>query len=317
MNNFFKPVILGISGFYLSKKEYFLFRKHKPLGYVIFTRNIANLTQLKNLVSELRSINPEQKTLIMIDHEGGRVNRFHNLFDQSHYSAKIFGNYYQTNKKLFNQEIKKFINFNCNLFKYLGINLVAAPVLDLFYRGKSDVIGDRAYSNKVEIVKDIANKIIKLYFKKKIFTIGKHVPGHGLSNHDSHFFLPVIKESKEYLFKNDFRCFKNIKSNFLMTAHIIYENLDKNLPATYSSLIIKNIIMSKLKFRGLIMSDDLCMKALSGSIEKKVSKSFEAGCDIILHCSGNFHEMNKLLIVTKFASDSLLAKMNKMFNYNQ
>ncbi len=191
------------------------------------------------------------------------------------------------------------------------------PSLIFFTGRKSDVIGDRAYSNKVEIVKDIANKIIKLYFKKKIFTIGKHVPGHGLSNHDSHFFLPVIKESKEYLFKNDFRCFKNIKSNFLMTAHIIYENLDKNLPATYSSLIIKNIIMSKLKFRGLIMSDDLCMKALSGSIEKKVSKSFEAGCDIILHCSGNFHEMNKLLIVTKFASDSLLAKMNKMFNYNQ
>ena len=124
MNNFFKPVILGISGFYVSKKEYFLFRKHKPIGYVIFTRNIANLTQLKNLVSELRSINPEQKTLIMIDHEGGRVNRFHNLFDQSHYSAKISGNYYQTNKKLFSKEIKKFINFNCNLFKYLGINLV-------------------------------------------------------------------------------------------------------------------------------------------------------------------------------------------------
>ena len=171
MNNFFKPVILGISGFYVSKKEYFLFRKHKPIGYIIFTRNIANLTQLKNLVSELRSINPEQKTLIMIDHEGGRVNRFHNLFDQSHYSAKIFGNYYQTNKKLFNKEIKKFINFNCNLFKYLGINLVAAPVLDLFYERKPDVIGNRAYSNKVEVVKDIANKIINLYSKKKFLLL--------------------------------------------------------------------------------------------------------------------------------------------------
>ncbi len=107
----------------------------------------------------------------MIDHEGGRVNRFHNLFDQSHYSAKIFGNFYQTNKNLFNKEIKKFINFNSNLFKYLGINLVAAPVLDLFYEGKSDVIGDRAYSNKVEIVKHIANAIIKLYSKKKFLLL--------------------------------------------------------------------------------------------------------------------------------------------------
>ena len=102
-----------------------------------------------------------------------------------------------------------------------------------------------------------------------------------------------------------------------MTAHIIYEDLDKNLPATHSSLIIKNVIKSKFKFSGLIMSDDLCMKALSGSIEKKISKSFDAGCDIILHCSGDFHEMNKLLRATKFASNNLLAKMNKMFNYNQ
>lgn len=317
MNIFFKPAIVGVSGVSVSKKEYFLFRKHKPLGYIIFTRNIKNLIQLKNLISELRSINHEQNVLIMIDHEGGRVNRFLNLFDQSNYSAKILGNYYQTNKNLFNKEIKKFINFNSNLFKYLGINLVAAPVLDLFYQGKSNVIGDRAYSNKVEIVKAIGNIIVDLYSKKNIFTIGKHVPGHGLSNQDSHFFLPVIKKSKEYLFKNDFRCFEDIKSHFLMTAHIIYEDLDKNLPATHSSLIIKNVIKSKFKFSGLIMSDDLCMKALSGSIEKKISKSFDAGCDIILHCSGDFHEMNKLLRATKFASNNLLAKMNKMFNYNQ
>ncbi len=317
MNISFKPVIVGLSGHSISKKEYFLFKKHSPIGYIIFSRNIKNFFQLKNLISELKSLNPYQKTLIMIDHEGGRVNRFSKFFDQSHQSAKIFGDYFKNDKKKFNQELNKFINFNSNLFNYLGINLIATPVLDLFYPNKSSVISDRAYSDKNTDIIDIGNTIVKKYLKKGLMTIGKHAPGHGLSMLDSHFHLPIINESKEFLYNNDFKCFNNLKSQFLMTAHILYKNIDHINPATFSSTIIKKILKKKLKFKGLIMSDDICMKALNGSIESRAVKSFDAGCDIVLHCNGNFNEMTRLFGITSYADKKLLAKMIKIFNYSQ
>lgn len=317
MNISFKPVIVGLSGHSISKEEYFLFKKHSPIGYIIFSRNIKNFFQLKNLISELKSLNPYQKTLIMIDHEGGRVNRFSKFFDQSHQSAKIFGDYFKNDKKQFNQELNKFINFNSNLFNYLGINLIATPVLDLFYPNKSSVISDRAYSDKNTDIIDIGNIIVKKYLKKGLMTIGKHAPGHGLSMFDSHFQLPIINESKEYLYNNDFKCFNNLKSQFLMTAHILYKNIDHINPATFSSTIIKKILKKKLKFKGLIMSDDICMKALNGSIESRAVKSFDAGCDIVLHCNGNLSEMTRLFGITSYADKKLLAKMIKIFNYSQ
>ena len=166
MTKLVRPVILGIKGSRISKKEYFLFKKYPPLGYIIFSRNIENFSQLKNLITELRSINDYKNTLIMIDHEGGRVNRFSKFFSQSKYSAKNFGLTYKNNKKEFFKNLNKFINFNSNLFNYLGINLVAAPTLDLFYKKKSDVIGDRSYSSKVEVVQAIGKLVIDMYKKK-------------------------------------------------------------------------------------------------------------------------------------------------------
>ena len=157
MTKLVRPVILGIKGSRISKKEYFLFKKYPPLGYIIFSRNIENFSQLKNLITELRSINHYKNTLIMIDHEGGRVNRFSNFLANLNILQKILVLTYENNKKEFFKNLNKFINFNSNLFNYLGINLVAAPTLDLFYKNKSDVIGDRSYSSKVELFKLLEN----------------------------------------------------------------------------------------------------------------------------------------------------------------
>lgn len=317
MNQNFKPLIVGLSGSVLSKEEYFLFKEHLPLGYIIFSRNINNFHQLKNLISQLKSINSYQKTLIMIDHEGGRVNRFANFFNQKHQSAQIFGNLFKNNLAQFKFEIKNFINFNSNLFNSLGINLVATPVLDLFYPNKSTVISDRAYSNQVKEVVQIGNIIIKEYYKKGILTIGKHAPGHGLSHEDSHFNLPIIEEERQFLLNNDFKCFQNINSDFLMTAHILYKEIDPKNPATFSSIIIKEIIKKKLGFKGLIMSDDICMKALTGSIKNRTVKSFNAGCDIVLHCNGNLDEMRQLFVATSYANNKMLTRMIKIFKNSQ
>ena len=317
MTKLVRPVILGIKGSRISKKEYFLFKKYPPLGYIIFSRNIENFSQLKNLITELRSINDYKNTLIMIDHEGGRVNRFSKFFSQSKYSAKNFGLTYENNKKEFFKNLNKFINFNSNLFNYLGINLVAAPTLDLFYKNKSDVIGDRSYSSKVEVVQAIGKLVIDMYKKKKILTIAKHVPGHGLSTEDSHFYLPVIKNKLSFLKKNDLACFRNVKSNFLMTAHIVYEDIDKNNPATLSKKLINELIRKQLNFKGLLMSDDICMKALKGSAQTLANKCFAAGCDIVLHCNGDYNQMLSLLESVRPASSSLLAKIIKLFNYTR
>lgn len=314
MSQSIKPVILGIKSFRISKKEYFLFKKYSPLGYIIFSRNIENFSQLKTLIAELRSINKNHNTLIMIDHEGGRVNRFFKFFNQSKYSAKNFGQTYETNKKEFFRSMNKFINFNSNIFNYLGINMVAAPTLDLFYENKSNVIGDRSYSRKVRVVQDIGKLVVNMYKKKNILTIGKHVPGHGLSTEDSHFTLPTIKEKLSFLKKNDLACFHKVGSDFLMTAHIIYESIDKNNPATLSKKLINQLIRKYLDFNGLIISDDICMKALRGSIPNLGNKCLEAGCDIVLHCNGDYNQMYSLLENLKPARSSLLIKIIKLFN---
>jgi len=312
-----KQVILGVSGSSLTKQEYILFKKHLPIGYIIFSRNIKSFLQLKNLITQLKSINSQRNTLIMIDHEGGRVNRFSKFFNQSKFAAKNFGESYTKNKKVFFKDMENFINFNSNLFHYLGVNLVAAPVLDLFYENKSKVVGDRAYSDNPRDVKAIADIVIKKYRERNIMTIGKHVPGHGLSDKDSHFFLPKIRKDKKFLLKNDFAPFDKVNSDFLMTAHIVYEAYDHLNPATFSEIVINDLIRKKLNYKGLVMSDDICMKALSGSISDLTNKCLSAGCDIILHCNGNLNKMTKLLNLLPLAPNSLLAKIIKLFNYTE
>ena len=135
-----------------------------------------------------------------------------------------------------------------------------------------------------------------------------------MSDKDSHFFLPKVKEDKKFLQKNDFIPFNRVKSDFLMTSHIIYESYDKFYPATISKIIIKDLIRKKLNYKGLLISDDICMKALSGSINELVDKCLNAGCDIILHCNGDFNEMSKLLNLLPPANNNFLAKIIKLFD---
>ena len=309
-----KPIIVGIQKSFLTKKEYNLFTVFKPIGYIIFSRNIKSLSRLKSLILLLKSINPNCKTIIMIDHEGGRVNRFNNILDQRKLTAKYFGDLFKTNIKKFYKEINSFVNCNSNLFNFVGINLVAAPVLDIFYKKKSNVIGDRAFSSDPKDIKKIGNILITKYKKNKIKSIGKHVPGHGLSKVDSHFYLPIVNHSLKYLTENDISCFANIRSDFLMTAHILFSSIDSKNLASHSNIIINKIIKKNLRFKGLIMSDDLNMKSLRGPILKRAQKSLLAGCDIVLHCNGNYCEMKVLLERLPTISSTLIKKINKIFN---
>ena len=281
--------IFGIKSHFLSENEVFFIKTHKPYGIIIFERNIVSLNQIKQLIKHIKSL-VKYNIKIIVDHEGGSINRFNKIFSQKKYSAEYFGKIYKKNNKIFLKEINYFLNFNINLFNYLGVNIVAYPVLDILYQKTHQIIRSRSFSNNKEDIVDISKLIISTYQNNQISCISKHVPGHGLATKDSHLDLPKVSESKQFLLENDFHTFKNLKSDYIMTAHIIYNSIDYHC-ATYSKYIINNIIRKKLNFKGKIITDDICMKGLKGSLRKKSTQPLIAGCNLILHCNGNIDEM--------------------------
>ena len=289
-------IIFGISGYKLNLQEINFFKKYKPWGIILFSRNIDNLEQVKNLTSSIRNIFKDNNFPILIDQEGGKVNRFRKIINLDRYSAKYFGDIYN-NKKIFYSKFNKFLKINSSILKYCGININTVPVLDLFNKNKKSVIGNRAFSQKYNVVIKLSKHLINFYKNSGIEIVTKHIPGHGCTNIDSHYHLPKVQFSFDYLKKNDFKTFKEVNSYLAMTAHILYEKLDPDKCATQSKKIINEIIRNYIKFRGILMSDDICMKALSGGIVKNAKLSLKAGCNLLLHCSGKIDEMKKLSLV--------------------
>ncbi|MEK0436415.1 MAG: glycoside hydrolase family 3 protein [Proteobacteria bacterium] len=289
-------IIFGISGYKLNLQEINFFKKYKPWGIILFSRNIDNLEQVRNLTSSIRNIFKDNNFPILIDQEGGKVNRFRKIINLDRYSAKYFGDIYN-NKKIFYSKFNKFLKINSSILKYCGININTVPVLDLFNKNKKSVIGNRAFSQKYNVVIKLSKHLINFYKNSGIEIVTKHIPGHGCTNIDSHYHLPKVQFSFDYLKKNDFKTFKEVNSYLAMTAHILYEKLDPDKCATQSKKIINEIIRNYIKFRGILMSDDICMKALSGGIVKNAKLSLKAGCNLLLHCSGKIDEMKKLSLV--------------------
>ena len=286
-----KAVIFGISGYKLKKNEKLLLKETKPWGIILFSRNIKNLSQLKSLINDIKKTLNHKKYPILIDVEGGKVSRLNKIIDLSNFSQNYFANLYKKNKKLFTIHYKIYINTVCNIFKRVGININTVPVLDVRRKKGHNVIGNRSFSNNPENVKKLGNLCIDLYEKNKIATVVKHIPGHGLSISDSHYKTPIIKANKKELIKKDFRPFKDCKSIFAMTAHVIYQMYDNKNTATHSKIIINKVIRNHIKFRGLLISDDISMKSLKYKLEKNALKALESGCNLVLHCNGNIREM--------------------------
>tara|TARA_Y100001970_G_C14224259_1_gene854591 strand:- start:1581 stop:2528 length:948 start_codon:yes stop_codon:yes gene_type:complete len=289
-----KAIIFGIKGYNLNSNEKKLFKKEKPWGVILFSRNIKNVHQLKNLVDEIKNVNKDKKYPILIDQEGGKVSRIENIIDTSIFSQDFFGNLYNKDKKIFLDYYKVFINTVSSVFNYVGININTVPVLDVRRKKAHDVIGTRSFSNNPKIVSSLGKICIELYKKNKIATVSKHIPGHGLSNCDSHYKTPIINASKKDLIANDFKPFKSCKPLFAMTAHIIFNEYDNAYPATHSKVIINKVIRNHINFKGLLISDDISMKSLKLGLEKNALRALDAGCNLVLHCNGNIKEMRRL-----------------------
>ena len=289
MNNR-RSFIVGIKSLKLSSNEKYFLKKFKPWGVILFSRNIRNIKQTFQLTSSIRAIFNDKKYPILIDQEGGRVNRLEKIISFNNLTSEFFGNKFKKNFREFNLYYKLFIDKTSYLLKSIGVNVNTSPVLDLRIKGASNVIGDRAFSKDPKVVSKIGDYCIDYYHQNEIGTVIKHIPGHGLANVDSHHFTPIVKKRLSYLLKKDFLAFKNKKAFFAMTGHIIFSKIDKENTVTHSKKLIR-LIREKIKFKNIIISDDLSMKSLKNSLEENTIKTFKAGCNLALHCNGNLNEM--------------------------
>ncbi|MDC0248054.1 glycoside hydrolase family 3 protein, partial [Pelagibacteraceae bacterium] len=274
-----------------------------------------NIEQLKKLTQKIRNILKDKNYPIMIDQEGGSVNRLNTILNLSLFSQGYFGKVYKQDRKKFLIYYKIYINKLCDIMKYLGININTVPVLDVRRNNSHKIIGDRSFSSNPNTVKKIGNLCVNIYKNNKIGTVIKHIPGHGLSKVDSHFKVPFIKENVKNLKKIDFKPFKENKSFFAMTGHIIYQNIDDKNTATHSKKIISKIIRKNIGFKGILISDDLSMKSLSYSLEVNALKALRAGCNLVLHCNGNFKEMSKLAKIIPTIDNFTKKKTSQFYKF--
>jgi len=311
MNNR-RSFITGIKSTTLSIVEKKFLRQYKPWGIILFSRNIKSLNQVKELTDQIKKIFKDKNYPILIDQEGGRVNRLKNIFNTLPLSGEFFGKLYLEDKKKFYNIYKIFIKQTSLLLKSIGVNINTLPVLDLRFKGSSSIIGDRSFSKDPKIVSKIGDICINSFHANNIGTVIKHIPGHGLAKVDSHKLTPIVNKNLKYLIKNDFSTFKKKSSLFAMTAHIVYRNIDKTNTATHSKKIIQ-LIRNNIKFKHIIMSDDISMKSLKSSIKVNTLRAFDAGCDLVLHCNGNIKEMCDVALNSPLISKFIIKKTSQFY----
>ena len=309
-----KAFITGIKSLKLTTSEVKFLKKQKPWGIILFSRNIKSINQTKLLTNSIRKLFKDPHYPILIDQEGGRVNRLKNIITFDNLTGEYFGKLYVQDKRKFNIIYRLFIDKSSYLLKQIGVNINTLPVLDLRIKGSSNIIGDRSFSENKKIVSKVGDICIDLFNQNSIGTVIKHIPGHGLAKVDSHNFTPVVDKSINYLIKNDFFPFKNKDSLFAMTAHIIYKKIDPLNTATHSKKII-NIIRKKIGFKNVLISDDLSMKSLKYDLITNTIKSFKAGCNLALHCNGNFNEM-KVVAENSPVVNNFIIKKTSLFYKN-
>jgi beta-N-acetylhexosaminidase len=300
-----KALVISIKGPILSSKEKLLLSKEKPWGLILFKRNIKSLNQIQKLVKDIKKYSDDKKFPILIDEEGMKVSRLKSIFNHN-LNANVFGSLYKKDKKIAISLYKTYLKSLCNILNKIGINVNTIPVLDVSRNNTHSIIGERSFSKEVKIVKYLGNITINECYAKNIVSVVKHIPGHGCSTKDSHLTLPKVNLNKNILNKIDFYPFKSTQAKLAMTAHILYTKIDSKNVSTFSKKVIEQIIRKKIGFKGILMSDDISMKALKYDLITNANKSLEAGCNLVLYCAGNIGDNFKLIksipYIDKFTS---------------
>lgn len=307
-----KAFITGVAGTNITEKERDFLDHEHPWGLILFARNIQDPKQVHKLVDQFREAVGRANAPVLIDQEGGRVQRLKEPHWQKYAPGKKLGDLWRAG----NKSGQRAIYLQSRLIAYdlyeLGINVDCLPVLDVPVEGGHDVIGDRAYSTNPQDVAIMGKIACQGLLDGGVLPVIKHIPGHGRASVDSHKDLPNVTASIEELQNSDFMPFKALSNMPLaMTAHVKYEALDPDHCATVSSTIIKDIIRDELGFGGILMSDDLSMHALEGDFGERTKASFAAGCDIVLHCNGVLSEMEEIAAVCDVLDGDVLVRADK------
>ncbi len=300
-----KAIIISIKNTRLSRMEKILLSKEKPWGIILFRRNLKSYDQIKKLTYQIRKLTKNRYFPVLIDEEGINVSRLNRIINHN-VTSNFFGKLYEHNKVFCLKILKHYITSLSKILVELGINVNTIPVLDVLRNNTSKVIGNRSFSYNKKIVSILGNFTIKNLHLNKIAAVAKHIPGHGAAKSDSHKTMPKVLLSSKKLEQTDFYPFKSLNAKMAMTAHILYSKIDKKNVATHSKKIIKNIIRKKLKFKGILISDDISMKALKYDLLTNAKKSLEAGCNLVLYCAGktndNFKLIRSMPYIDKFTS---------------
>lgn len=295
--------ILGCAGPTLSAEEEAFFRDVQPWGFILFKRNVETPDQVRKLVDQLRATVGRADAPVLIDQEGGRVQRLGPPHWRRYPPGRAYGEL-PANDPLLRREVTR---LGARLLAYdlavLGINVDCVPVLDVPVEGAHDVIGDRAYAKTPEGVALLGRAACEGMIAGGVLPVIKHIPGHGRAMADSHLDLPVVETSYDELDAWDFAPFRVLSDMpMAMTAHVVYTAIDAKRPATTSKKAMREVIRGAIGFDGLVMSDDLSMKALGGEFADRARLSLAAGCDVVLHCNGDMAEMKAVIAGTKALS---------------
>lgn len=286
-----RAFITGLQGTAITPDERAFLRETSPFGLILFKRNIAEPTQLKDLTAEFRNLCGSASP-VLIDQEGGRVQRMGPPYWPAYPAGAVYGELYRHDPATGLRAAWLGARLMAADLAAVGITVDCVPVADVPVAGADRVIGDRAYGDTAHQVSSLAVAAAAGLQAGGVLPVVKHLPGHGRATADSHKHLPVVTADRRTLEATDFAAFVPLAAApFGMTAHVVFTALDPGLPATTSTIMIAQVIRGFIGFSGALMSDDVSMGALSGPIAERVRQSLAAGCDLVLHCNGNLAEM--------------------------
>lgn len=289
--------ISGCAGPVLSEAEIAFFARTNPWGLILFRRNCETPEQLRTLTAAFRAAVGRRNAPVFIDQEGGRVQRLGppNNAWRRYPPARLYGEAFATDPLRALRTARNVGRLMAADLIDAGITANCVPVLDVPQPGAHEIVGDRAYGTRIEPIMALARAHAAGFADGGVLPVIKHIPGHGRARADSHLELPVVDASRAELEAVDFPPFAGLAdAPMAMTAHVVYTALDKSAPATLSKKVISTVIRRQIGFRGLLMTDDLSMKALSGSYAEKTRRALEAGCDVVLHCNGDMAQMEEV-----------------------
>ncbi|MBA4274280.1 MAG: beta-N-acetylhexosaminidase [Alphaproteobacteria bacterium] len=318
VNSMASPInafICGVAGTELSEHERLFLSRYRPFGVILFARNCNNPAQVKALVADIRSALNHPLVTIYIDQEGGRVARLKPPHWRAYPAAEVFASLADSDLSVAERATYVNARLIAHDLHQLGINVNCAPLADIPAPGSHSIIGDRAFGRDVNRVVALARAQAKGLHDGGVMTVLKHIPGHGRANADSHEALPVVETPLAELEATDFATFKALADLPMgMTAHVLFTAIDPNNVATLSASAIR-LIRKDIGFDGVLMSDDVSMKALKGDMASLANAIWDAGCDIVLHCNGNMDEMQAIANVSRPLEGKALERCERAFGF--